>query len=222
MQQLTSNAKNAITKNKLYIDKLNYFLLNDMSDTDVDKLQKIMTDKILINSLNDLIHHLYTDLTFPTDVIKISSKKFILAWLIVAFPSYILEIKQVNADDENYFKTIYLTSVKLLASFNEIVTNCNEDVNEINTQQFISNYVTYAEKIVEFIRKDKLHHILSLTNEYMSITTIINEIEISKKYDDAERIRCIIELHKSKMRIIAHLKKIDSSIDIEQLINDSS
>ena len=94
----------------------------------------------------------------------------------------------------------------------------NEMNVDIVAKEFIDNYIFYVEKIIEFIRKDRMHHITSLTKEYISITTVISEIEISTKYNEEEKTNSIIQLNKSKMAIITHLKKIDSSFTLIKYI----
>lgn len=199
-------------KNKLYFDQLNFFILNSHNES-VIKLQKIMINKTIISSFNNVILSLYNwmNLIGYTDFIKISSKKFILMWLIVAYPDFVLDVSLIYIinNPNSTQSIIYNTSKKILYILNDILNKNHYDDNE-----FINHYIKYTNIIIEFIIKDKLHHIDKLKKEYISINNVIKNIEISNKYNNNEKNNSIDELNKSKILIINHLKKIDSSLDL--------
>lgn len=203
---------NCIRSNQSHIDNLNCFIYNTtISLNEIHTLQKLMLNKSLIIFFDELISHLYIQLSFP----KLNSKHFILAWLIIAFPSTILGISQeiIFTNPNLYSSFVYNTTKQMLDAFNVIYKQIivNNEYQELDMKKFCEYYGEYVKVIIEFMCKDKKQNRELLINEYKSINLVIEKIKTSKKYNEDEKKQSIIQLNKSKLSIITTLKKIDSS-----------
>jgi hypothetical protein len=215
-------------KNKNFFDELNEFVslhkninlfdANKYIDTKFNKLRIILVKKdniITINKILSLLYRIYGEDKMIAP--KIDSRKFMIGWMMISFPEFMLDIK----DPENVAKK-HQYPYDIYWIINDFIFYVNLIINTIPNKEIIrkfkKNFNKYSNAINYFLKKDKNEQIQKLLVEFTNINKTIEDIQKSKKYqDEKQRTECIETINKTKSSIVIHLKKLDSGIDIGDL-----
>lgn len=221
-----------LKKYKNIIKNLNSFL---PSETNIDlfnkekyqnkkfnELKMYLIKKDNIIAINKILSLLYRAFGEDSKIApKINSRKFMIGWMIVSFPEFMLDIKDFdnNLKKNQYPYDIYwiikdfIYYVDLLL---QIIDASNPPKELI--RKFKINLNKYSNAINYFLIRNKNEQIQKLLIEFSNINQTINEIKKSNKYqDEKHRQECIEIIIQTKNKIANHLKKLDSGIDINDL-----
>jgi hypothetical protein len=219
-------------KMNIYIkppEYINYFNQEKQMDERFSELQNILMSKQNIDLVNSLLQLLYRCLGCDKKIApKINSRKFMIGWMIISFPEFILNIKDPTKDEEK-FKTIYqypypypydiyFISKELINRINALRQNEIKNINKEKIHHFKKSFNKYSNAINYFLQRDKSEQIQKLLNEFISINKTIKDIRNSERYPNIEyKEECIKTIILTKKKIASHLKKLDSNINIDDL-----
>jgi hypothetical protein len=204
---------------------INYFNPEKQIDERFQELQKILILKKNINSINLLLDSLYRYFGSDKKIApKINSRKFMIGWMIVSFPEYFLNIK-INIKNEDvdianqkniYPYDIYYITKDFINRINDLRKTKN--LSKEKLYYFKKSFNKYSNAINYFLQRDKSEQIQMLLNEFIDINKTIKDIKNSNKYQNIEyKEECIETITITKKKIASHLKKLDSSIDMDDL-----
>jgi hypothetical protein len=142
---------------------------------------------------------------------KINSKKFLIAWAIVLFPEYTLEIKPDKTHINIYPHDIYFISKDFIETLSKTI-NTNESLRRFN-----KIFIQYVNSINYFLIYDKTRIIQRLLNEFINLHKSLDDIKTNKKYVKDIKETYIVETTKLKRVVANQLKKIHSNVTFEDL-----
>jgi hypothetical protein len=211
---------NTYTKPPQYI---NYFNVEKQMNERFEELRGILMLKQNINLANSFLNSLYRYFSCDKKIApKINSRKFMIGWMIVSFPEFLLSIKNPSKDEEFHNKMnlypydIYIIAKDLIDNINVLLKNST--INKEKIRKFKKSFNKYSNAINYFLQRDKSEQIQMLLTEFININKTIKEIRDSNKYPNIEhKDECIETITLTKKKIASHLKKLDSNIDISDL-----
>jgi hypothetical protein len=178
-----------------------------------------------INLANSFLNSLYRYFSCDKKIApKINSRKFMIGWMIVSFPEFLLSIKNPSKDEEFHKKMnlypydIYIIAKDLIDNINILIKNSTTNINKEKIRKFKKSFNKYSNAINYFLQRDKSEQIQMLLTEFININKTIKEIRDSNKYPNIEhKEECIKTITLTKKKIASHLKKLDSNIDMTDL-----
>jgi gas vesicle protein len=213
-----------VKKYKKLFDELNKFTTQPQHLFDNEKQQDInfcemrhtLVKKDNINAINKILSLMYRCLGEDKLIApRIDARKFMIGWMIVSFPEFMMEIKDPENKEkkDQYPYDIYLI-IKDFIFYTNLLHKINNPTKEI-LRIFKKSLNKYSNAVNYFLKRDKNEQIQKLLNEFANINKTISNIKKSKKYtDEDQRHDCIETITKTKTKIATHLKKLDSGIDI--------
>jgi hypothetical protein len=214
---------NIYTKPPQYI---NYFNPEKQMNERFEELQNILISKQNIVSVNSFLELLYRCFGIDKKIApKINSRKFMIGWMIVSFPEFLLSIKDPSKDEDITHKIslypydIYFIAKDFINNINILVHGSKtNNVNKEKIRKFKKSLNKYSNAINYFLQRDKSEQIQMLLTEFININKTIKDIRESNKYPNIEyKEECIEKITITKKKIASHLKKLDSNIDIHDL-----
>jgi hypothetical protein len=202
---------------------INLFDQDKQKSDRFDQLQKILMDKNNIMIIDNFLKQFYKYNNSDSNVApKINARKFLIAWMLVGFPEYVLDTKIPASYDKNtypydiydisleFIKNIYLVLVKL----NMKTRPSNEDIRKFN-----KSFNIYSNCINYFLIRDKHEHLNKLLTEYVEMSYTIDSINSSSKYSDVEKTKSIELIKQTKTKVAKQIIRINSKTNLSELEN---
>ncbi|ATZ80212.1 hypothetical protein BMW23_0153 [Bodo saltans virus] len=203
------NKLNSYEKNKKYI---NFFEPEKSNIMSFEELKKELLDKSNIMKISNLLKKYYRYYIIDPNVTqKINSRKFLIAWMIVLFPEYTLEIIPNEKQIDIFPHDIYFISKEFIKTL--FVTNNNKE----SIRKFNKIFIQYVNAINYFLMKDKNSLMQKLLNDFIELNKSIEIVKNDNKYVKDLKETYILELVKLKKQIGGQLKKINSGISFDDL-----
>jgi hypothetical protein len=203
------------TKNtKLFYQLDKYTLDENENEKKFIEIRKILCNKDNINNAQLLLDSVYRYYKIYDNIApKINSRKFLIAWMIVSLPEFMMQIKKPKEYKNEYPVDIYFICQDLVKYTSNFLKKSSNE----NLRKFKKIFNVYSNAINYFLARDKHEDVQKLVVEYININKTIDGIKQSKKYDDNQKESCIKVITGTKDKILQHLKKLDSGIDISDL-----
>ena len=183
-----------------------------------DNMTKFLQNKDVISNVDSLIKRLERYHPAESNIVSaiLTTKKFLIAWLIVAFPEFVLERNRENLSESNgYPDEIYFISKNFIDQFNLLMTN--KKTNKIE-QSFRKSMNIYCNAINYFLNKDKIAYVNKLILEWLETYETLGLMKDSKKYPtEEEKKKCIMAVLKTKQKITTYLTKFVPEITEDKL-----
>lgn len=182
-----------------------------------DKMTTFLQKKDVIEKCNVFITKLnrYHHVSSKIVSAPITSKKFLIAWLIVACPEFVLEKDADKLIDGIYPDEIYFISRTFVEQLT-FLTNYDSHEREI---KFKKNMNIYCNAIGYFLNKDKIMYTNKLINEWLEMYETIDLIKNSDKYSsESEKIKCVNEIIKTQKKITTYISIFAPDITETKLI----
>jgi hypothetical protein len=191
---------------------VNFFDPEKSNNQLYEELQKELLNKQNIEKIAVLLQKYYRYYIVDVNVTqKINSKKFLIAWAIVLFPEYTLEIKPDKTHINIYPHDIYFISKDFIETLSKTI-NTNESLRRFN-----KIFIQYVNSINYFLIYDKTRIIQRLLNEFINLHKSLDDIKTNKKYVKDIKETYIVETTKLKRVVANQLKKIHSNVTFEDL-----
>lgn len=183
-----------------------------------DSMTKFLQNKDMISNIDSLIKRLDRYHPAKSNIVSgmLTTKKFLIAWLIVAFPEFVLEINRENLSESNgYPDEIFFISKNFIDQFNLLMTNKKTNILE---QSFRKSMNVYCNAINYFLNKDKISYVNKLILEWLETYETLELMKESKKYPtEEEKKKCIMAVLKTKQKITTYLTKFVPEITEDKL-----
>jgi len=178
-----------------------------------DDMVKFLQNKDLICVADQIIKKLNR---WHTVSLPLTSKKFLIAWLIVAFPEFVLERDRESLSELNgYPDEIYFICKKFIDQFVTLMSSHGLIQSE---QSFKKSMTEYSYAINYFLNKDKVAYVNKLILEWLETYETLRLIKDSKKYPtEEEKKKCIMAVLKTKQKITTYLTKFVPEITEDKL-----
>ena len=177
-----------------------------------DELTILLLNKNLLKEINTFIK-IYNNYYQVTDDIrsKLTNKKILSLWLILAFPEFIIDIKlnEINTNNQDYKTDLYVISKELHNKFMKLINNISnkEDMRKFNKQ--LNLYINSLDLYLTINKKEKLSNYIK---EWLELEKSIQLINISNKYDDDNKNNTINIINKSKGLIEKYINQMIDNI----------
>ena len=186
----------------------------EQTDKRFCELQRILVSSQHLKNITEFINTLYRYYEIDDKVApKINARKFLIAWLIVSFPEFTIDIKRPNENKDQYPIDIYFICQDMISYTYLLLTKKTKE----DLRKFKKAFNKYSNAINYFLARDKHEHVRKLINEFIDIDKTIDGINKSTKYNQEEKDASIAVISKTKNKIATHLKKIDSTIELGYL-----
>jgi hypothetical protein len=183
-----------------------------------DNMTKFLQNKDMISKIDSLMKKLDRYHPVHSNIVSamLTTKKFLIAWLITAFPEFVLEKSRENLSESNgYPDEIYFISKNFINQFNLLMTN--KRTNKLE-QSFKKSMNVYCNAINYFLNKDKVAYVNKLILEWLETYETLRLIKESKKYPtEDEKKKCMIAVLKTKQKITTYLTKFVPEITEDKL-----
>lgn len=143
-------------------------------------------------------------------IVKMNENKFLISWMIVSFPEFVLGKKQeileksiLDGKTVDFPDDIYLISKKFINAVS--VTN-------IDLKSFVKIADQYLSALNYFLERDKITEIQKCVGEYHQMNLTKSMISKSEKHEDSEKQTMIQSISKTQNKIIAFIQKLDKTI----------
>lgn len=184
------------------------------NDKQFNEMKNILTNQQNIQNVQKLIDYLYRYYGVHNDVApRINARKFLVAWMIVSLPEYMMQIKKPKERKTEYPIDIFFICQDIITYTQSLLTDKTKE----NLRKFKKAFNVYSNAINYFLARDKHEHIRKLINEFIDINKTIDGIKKSSKYSQKEKDSCLSIISKTKEKMACHLKKMDSNIELLQL-----
>lgn len=193
---------------------INLFDPTGSNDKRFSELGIVMRTKANINTMSDILTKIYRCINYDANIAhKIDARRLLCAWMIVAFPEFIMgKTKNSIVDTNEYPNDVYFIASKFIKQVEELSNG-----KHINSNNFIKTFNQYSNAICYFLGRDKAEQINKCIGEYYDINSTLAEVMISTKYTEKNKSDTIEELTSVKNKIYKHIKLLDGSIKQENL-----
>jgi hypothetical protein len=187
------------------------------------QLQKILMNKNNIIIIDNFLKQFYKYNKYDNNIApKINARKFLITWMLVGFPEYILDTKIPTTYDKNTYPfDIYDIGLEFIKQINNMVTKVNLKIQPLNEdiRKFNKSFNIYSNAINYFLIKDKQEHLNKLLTEFVEMSYTIDSINSSSKYSSTEKTKSIELIKQTKSKIANQITRMNSKTNLSELEN---
>lgn len=195
---------------------INLFQPQDDTNLRFEELKTLLSDKNIVKKFDNILQKLYryTNVNHQVSFV-INSRKFLSAWVILAFPEFVLGKSKNEINNEtNYPDDIYFISKNLIEKLKLLTTYSN---NPEFMRQFFKNFNQYSNAINYFLMRDRIEQINKLIDEYFDVNNTLRAVYKSDKYSIENKKNTIDAIKNTKKQILTYISKLDKNIKKQHL-----